>query len=71
MKNFNFAVNFVISFDALGGILDQYVTPKLYDRFGSISKCFLLGLYLCIFSLLSTIFVAIYETIAQKKDLKS
>jgi len=68
MKNFNFAINFVISFDALGGIMDQYVTPKIFERTGSISDCFLLGFYLCVMSLVSVIIVALFETYAQKRD---
>ena len=43
MKNFSLALNTTISIDAVGGILDQLITPRVYDLTNSISTPFFVG----------------------------
>jgi len=68
MKNLSFAFNTIGSLNSLAVVLDQEITPKIYERTKSISIPFFVGFILILFSAFCAAMLITFEYKAEKLD---
>ena len=68
MKNFNLSLNIAESLSRAGGVLDQFITPKVYEATGKLWIPYFIGFCLSVLSFFFSLFVVYLSNKADKKD---